>query len=99
MAGHRGEQVELLQRVHDGGIQVKALSEPTVTFFGAARNVTGSMYLVEAHGRSVLLDCGLMQGKRAEALNLNREFPFRPKDIDAGSVPSDQHHVGRLASP
>lgn len=71
--------------------------EPTVTFFGAARSVTGSMHLVEAHGRSVLLDCGLIQGNRAEALRLNREFPFRPKDIDAVLL-SHAHldHCGNL---
>lgn len=72
-------------------------SEPTVTFLGAARCVTGSMHLVEAHGRSLLLDCGLIQGHRADSLRLNRTFPFRPKDIDAVLL-SHAHldHCGNL---
>jgi metallo-beta-lactamase family protein len=53
-----------------------------VTFWGAARTVTGSMHLVETPGQRLLLDCGLFQGRRAEAQKRNREFPFDPKDID-----------------
>jgi metallo-beta-lactamase family protein len=58
-------------------------SPPRVTFWGAAGTVTGSMHLLEAHGRTVLLDCGLYQSSRAESYRRNREFPFRAKDIDA----------------
>jgi metallo-beta-lactamase family protein len=58
-------------------------AESTVTFWGATRNVTGSMHQVQAAGRNLLLDCGSFQGHRAEAMHRNREFPFRPKDIDA----------------
>ncbi|MGL4554758.1 MAG: MBL fold metallo-hydrolase, partial [Gemmataceae bacterium] len=54
-----------------------------VRFHGAAGTVTGSMHLVEARGRRVLLDCGLYQGRRAEAYARNSRFPFDPKDIDA----------------
>jgi metallo-beta-lactamase family protein len=56
---------------------------PTVTFWGAARTVTGSMHRVDAAGRSLLVDCGLFQGRRAESHRRNRDFPFRPRDIDA----------------
>lgn len=70
---------------------------PTVTFHGAAGTVTGSMHLLTACGKNVLLDCGLYQGKRSEALRRNREFPFRAKDIDA-VVLSHAHvdHCGNL---
>src|SRR6516162_5483952 len=72
-------------------------AEPTVTFWGATRSVTGSMHLVEACGQSLLLDCGLLQGSRAESIRLNREFPFRPRDIDAVLL-SHAHidHCGNL---
>ena len=58
-------------------------SPPAVTFWGAARTVTGSMHQLAAGGKTVLLDCGLFQGHRAESFRRNREFPFRPKKIDA----------------
>jgi metallo-beta-lactamase family protein len=41
-----------------------SLKSPTLAFMGAARTVTGSKFLVEAGGRSVLIDCGLFQGLR-----------------------------------
>src|SRR6266446_6840282 len=72
-------------------------SYPTVTFWGATRTVTGSMHQVEAAGRSLLLDCGLFQGHRAESLRRNRVFPWRPRDIDAVLL-SHAHidHCGNL---
>src|SRR5262245_48223187 len=69
----------------------------TVTFWGAARTVTGSMHLVETAGRRLLLDCGLFQGRRAEAHQRNRHLPFAPKDIDTVLL-SHAHidHCGNL---
>src|SRR5437764_12015454 len=68
-----------------------------VTFWGAARTVTGSMHLVEANWHKLLLDCGLYQGKRSEARQRNSTFPFRPSDIGA-VVLSHAHidHCGNL---
>jgi metallo-beta-lactamase family protein len=72
-------------------------SDNKVTFWGAARTVTGSMHLVQVNGRRILLDCGLYQGPRAEAFQRNRQFPFAPKDIHA-LVLSHAHidHCGNL---
>ncbi len=68
-----------------------------VTFHGAARTVTGSMHHVRAGRLRLLLDCGLFQGRRAEARARNSRFPFAPKDIDAVLV-SHAHidHIGNL---
>lgn len=68
-----------------------------VTFWGAARTVTGSMHLVQAAGRTVLLDCGLFQGRRDEARQRNTDFPFKPSDVDI-VVLSHAHidHSGNL---
>ncbi len=54
-----------------------------ITFFGAARTVTGSMHRIQTGKRTVLLDCGLFQGKRKEAFELNRQLPIDPASIDA----------------
>lgn len=68
-----------------------------LTFFGAAGRVTGSCHILEVDGRTLLLDCGLLQGARKEEA-LNREpFPFDPQRVDA-VVLSHAHidHSGRL---
>jgi len=68
-----------------------------IEFLGAARTVTGSMHLLQINGSRVLLDCGLFQGKRAEANDRNKNFPFDPKMIDA-VILSHAHidHSGNL---
>jgi metallo-beta-lactamase family protein len=68
-----------------------------ITFWGAARAVTGSQHLIHVNGKRVLLDCGLMQGHRAEAFERNRNLPFDPKSIDA-VILSHAHvdHCGNL---
>ncbi len=54
-----------------------------IEFWGAAQTVTGSMHLLKVNGYKVLLDCGIYQGKRKEAFERNRQFPFDPAAIDA----------------
>ncbi len=53
-----------------------------LTFYGAAHTTTGSMHLLEACGKRILLDCGLYQGHRKEAFEKNRNLPVDPKTID-----------------
>lgn len=53
-----------------------------IQFFGAAQTVTGSQHLLSINGKKILLDCGLYQGKRKEAFEINRKLPFNSSDID-----------------
>jgi metallo-beta-lactamase family protein len=53
-----------------------------LTFLGAARNVTGSSYLLETHNTRVLVDCGLYQERKHQERNW-QPFQFDPKSIDA----------------
>ncbi len=68
-----------------------------ITFWGAARTVTGSMHHLELAGKRYLLDCGLYQGRRKDAENRNRDLPFDARSIDA-VVLSHAHidHSGNL---
>jgi len=68
-----------------------------IHFLGATRTTTGSMYLFELNGRRLLLECGLFQGKRAESIERNRQFPFEPHQLEA-VVLSHAHidHSGNL---
>jgi metallo-beta-lactamase family protein len=53
-----------------------------IAFLGAAREVTGSCFLVEAAGCKLLVDCGLFQGG-ADADRKNRARPaFDPQAIE-----------------
>lgn len=68
-----------------------------ITFNGAAQSVTGSQYLVEVNGYSVLLDCGLYQGPRQESFDRNRSFRFDTTKLQA-VILSHAHidHSGNL---
>ena len=65
-----------------------------LTFFGAAKAVTGSCHCVEANGHKVLVDCGLQQGRDERD---NRELDFSPSYID-DVVVTHAHidHSGRI---
>ncbi|MBR9861097.1 MBL fold metallo-hydrolase [bacterium] len=52
------------------------------TCWGAARQVTGSMHLLEfENGYKILMDCGLDYEKNDDP-DLNLNFPFEPNEID-----------------
>lgn len=54
-----------------------------IAFLGAAREVTGSKHLITTnHGKNILLDCGMYQGKGIETDSLNRNLGFDPSNID-----------------
>jgi len=54
-----------------------------IQFFGAIRQVTGSMHVLAVNGKRVLLECGLFQGKRQETFEKNLHLPFDPASISA----------------
>ena len=70
-----------------------------IHFHGAAQTVTGSQHLLEINGHTLLLDCGLYQGPRAEAYQRNRTFGFDPANVEA-VILSHAHidHSGNLPS-
>jgi metallo-beta-lactamase family protein len=54
-----------------------------IKFLGAAREVTGSKFLVRTDmNKRILLDCGMFQGKGLETDSMNRNLGFEPEEID-----------------
>jgi metallo-beta-lactamase family protein len=72
-----------------------------IEFSGAAREVTGSCHILRVGSgprqRTVLLDCGLFQGRRSESRARNAKVPVPVDEIDA-IILSHAHidHAGRL---
>ena len=68
-----------------------------IHFHGAAGEVTGSLHEVEAAGRRILLDCGMIQGSPEHERRNAEPFDFDVDAIDA-LVISHAHidHIGRV---
>lgn len=66
-------------------------------FVGAAQTVTGSMHLLRTDHATILLDCGLYQGRRRESYERNLRLPLPISEISA-VVLSHAHidHSGAL---
>lgn len=66
-------------------------------FFGATGTTTGSCHMLRVGESTVLLDCGMFQGRRREAWKRNERFAFDPTRIDA-VIQSHAHidHSGKL---
>src|SRR5262245_61839494 len=65
-------------------------------FLGAAREVTGSMHLVETPSGRLLIDCGFYQGRREEAQRRNRHLP--PEALSADAVILTHAHIDHSGS-
>jgi len=68
-----------------------------ITFYGGARSVTGSNFLLEVGGKKILIDCGLFQGAIIGADKNRKDFKYNPRDIDALFI-THAHidHIGRI---
>ncbi len=68
-----------------------------ISFLGAAREVTGSLYLVETEQTKILVDCGMHQGCNTCDVKNLVDFPFDPKSIKAVLLThAHLDHSGRL---
>jgi metallo-beta-lactamase family protein len=55
-------------------------------FWGADQTVTGSSHHIECAGQNVLLDCGLFQGRRQDAADINSHLALTPQQLAAGGL-------------
>jgi metallo-beta-lactamase family protein len=67
-----------------------------VRFLGAAQEVTGSLILLETAGGTLLVDCGLFQGRREEARQRNRALP--PEAVRADAALLTHAHIDHSGS-
>jgi metallo-beta-lactamase family protein len=68
-----------------------------VHFYGAAKEVTGTCYLIESGSHKVLVDCGIFQGGEGDGRRNLLPFPFEPRSLDAVFVTHPHmDHVGRV---
>lgn len=72
---------------------------PSITFYGAARTVTGSNFLLQNKSgtEKILIDCGLFQGGRVGERKNRDSFPYEPSSAQALFV-THAHidHTGRI---
>ncbi|HJV32447.1 MAG TPA: MBL fold metallo-hydrolase [Patescibacteria group bacterium] len=68
-----------------------------IHFYGAAKEVTGTCYLIESGSHKVLVDCGIFQGGNGDTQRNLLPFPFKPQELDAVFVTHPHmDHVGRV---
>lgn len=68
-----------------------------VHFFGAAKTVTGSKYLIELSGKKIMIDCGMFQGLKELRLLNWQSLPFDVSTLDAVILTHGHlDHVGYL---
>jgi len=71
--------------------------DATLYSWGAAGEVTGSKHFLELGTKTLMVDCGAFQGRRAESDRKNRAWPFEADGVD-GVILTHAHfdHCGLL---
>lgn len=57
-------------------------------FWGADQTVTGSSHHLECAGQNILLDCGLFQGSRQQAADINSHLALTPDQLSGKAAPT-----------
>ena len=68
-----------------------------IEFYGATSGITGSCHILRANGHLVLVDCGLIQGRRELEAKNREPFPFSVEEISAVILTHGHiDHSGRI---
>jgi metallo-beta-lactamase family protein len=66
-----------------------------LTFYGGAGTVTGANFMFEVGGKTILIDCGILQSKGG--FELNSKFDYDPSDVDVLIVThAHADHLGKV---
>ena len=70
---------------------------PSITFYGATEEVTGSCYLVRGEKTTLLIDCGMFQGEQFAHEKNYEPLPFASGEVDHVLLThAHMDHTGRL---
>lgn len=73
------------------------LKKAKLTFSSGTNGPTGSNFLLEAGGKKILIDCGLIQGSKVSEEENREPFVYDPASIDALFVThAHLDHIGRV---
>jgi len=67
-----------------------------ISFLGAAQTVTGSMHLLRSDAGSIIVDCGMFQGRREESRKKNSHLP--PDAVRADALVLTHAHIDHSGS-
>ena len=68
-----------------------------VSFWGGVGSVTGANFLIEAEGKKILVDCGLVQGGKDKRKENSLKFEYAASEVDSLFI-THAHidHIGRI---
>ncbi|MEK7606557.1 MAG: MBL fold metallo-hydrolase [Patescibacteria group bacterium] len=73
------------------------VTKPTLTFCGGTGSVTGANFLLTTPQKKILVDCGMIQGRKMCDDANTVAFMYNPADIDALIVThAHLDHIGRI---
>lgn len=66
-------------------------------FYGGAGSVTGSNFMLKTDSKTVLIDCGMIQGSEEEEKKNWNDFPYSAEEVDVLLVThAHADHIGRI---
>lgn len=68
-----------------------------LTFYGGVGTATGANIMLEFSGKRILVDCGLLQGRRDDEMQNFKPFKYDPREVDFLLVThAHLDHVGKI---